>query len=290
MERLQKIMAHAGVASRRECESLIEQGRVRVNGRLATLGDKADPAMDTIEVDGQNLNTEKPSFVYVALNKPKGVISSLDDELQRGRQTVRDLVPLPGHLYPVGRLDKQSEGLILMTNDGDLAHKLTHPRYGHKKVYKVVVEGAISDQSLEKWARGGMYLDGRRTIPAEIEIVLRQRAFTHLRVTLQEGRKRQIRRIANMLGHPVMELVREKIGPITLGNLGSGHWRHLHDDEIKQLRESVKGQTAKGKRRSSNQKRHASRKKSSPTPGVRRSAPPKRRPGRQSGERSKRSK
>lgn len=262
MERLQKIMAHAGIGSRRECESLIEQGRVKVNGRIATLGDKADLANDTVEVNGRIISGQKPDFVYVALNKPKGVISSLDDELNRGRKTVRDLVPLPGHLYPVGRLDKQSEGLILMTNDGDLAHKLTHPRYGHKKVYKVVVDGAISDPSIEKWARGGISLDGRKTIPAEITVIQRQKAFTHLQITLQEGRKRQIRRIANMLGHSVRELVREKIGPISLGNLASSQWRHLRDEEVKQLRESVKEKGAAKRRKPSRTRQQRSKKHS----------------------------
>ncbi|MEM7331912.1 MAG: pseudouridine synthase [Chloroflexota bacterium] len=248
MERLQKVMAHAGVASRRECEKLIEQGRVKVNGRVAKLGTKVDPSQDSIEVNGRVITAAQPEFVYIAMNKPKGVISSLEDELNRGRKTVRDMIPLPGHLYPVGRLDKQSEGLILMTNDGDLAHKLTHPRYGHKKRYHVVLEGMISDQSVQKWARGGMPLDGRMTIPAEIEVIRRQKTFTQLKVTLQEGRKRQIRRIANMLGHGVKELVREQIGPISLGNLASGQWRHLRDDEVKALRESVKEKGAKKRR------------------------------------------
>lgn len=238
MERLQKLMSQAGIASRRECEKLIEKGRVMVNGRVATLGDKADPATDEIMVNGRVLDLESAEHVYVMLNKPKGVISSLEDELERGRDTVRDLIPLPGHLYPVGRLDKQSEGLILMTNDGNLAHKLTHPRFGHEKQYKVVVDGMLSDQSIQKWERG-ILLEGQKTLPAKIEVVQRQKAFTQLTVTLREGRKRQIRRVANILGHPVRELVREKIGPISLGNLKSGQWRHLSADEVKLLKRSV---------------------------------------------------
>lgn len=249
MERLQKVMAHAGVASRRECEKIIEEGRVKVNGRLATLGDKVDPNNDRIEVNGRVLNIEKSEFVYIALNKPKGVISSLEDELNRGRTTVRDLIPLPGHLYPVGRLDKQSEGLMLMTNDGDMAHKLTHPRYGHKKSYYVVLDGMISDENLQKWSRGGIPLDGRMTIPADIEVIRRQKKFTQLRITLKEGRKRQIRRIANMLGHGVTELVRQQIGPISLGNLPSGQWRHLRENEIEALRKSVKEKGAQKRRK-----------------------------------------
>jgi len=239
MERIQKLMAQANLGSRRECEKIIEQGRVRVNGRLATLGDKADPDTDRIEVDGRLLTINRESLVYVALNKPKGIISSLEDELNQDRQTVRDLIPLPGHLYPVGRLDKQSEGLMLMTNDGDMAHKMTHPRYGHEKMYHVVVEGFLSDQSIDKWQRG-ILLDGQYTAPAKIEVVRQHREFTQLKVTLREGRKRQIRRIANMLGHSVRELVRESIGPIKLGNLKPGQWRHLNPEEVAQLRRSVK--------------------------------------------------
>ena len=132
-ERLQKLMAHAGLGARRDCEQLIEMGRVTVNGRVAQFGDKANPLTDRVEVDGRAIDLARERLIYIALHKPKGIISSLEDELQQGRQTVRDLINLPGHLYPVGRLDRQSEGLMLMTNDGDLAHKLTHPRYGHEK-------------------------------------------------------------------------------------------------------------------------------------------------------------
>ncbi|MCA9896679.1 MAG: rRNA pseudouridine synthase [Ardenticatenaceae bacterium] len=244
-ERIQKLMAQAGVGSRRECEKLIADGRVSVNGRTATLGDKADPATDTIVVNGRPIKPLQTESLYIALHKPKGVISSLDDELEEGRTTVRDLVPLPGHLYPVGRLDKQSTGLILMTNDGDLAHKLTHPRYGHEKTYKVIVEGRISNEALEKW-REGMYLDGRKTIPAQITVIRQDVSFTHLEIVMREGRKRQIRRLANMLGFPVRQLVREKIGPLTLGSLKPGDWRHLTAKEVAALKEIVA--SVKGKR------------------------------------------
>ncbi|MEZ4593938.1 MAG: pseudouridine synthase, partial [Chloroflexota bacterium] len=237
-ERIQKLMAQAGIGSRRECETLIEKGRVTVNGRTATLGQKADPTTDKIIVNGQPIKPLQTESLYIALHKPKGVISSLDDELEEGRTTVRDLVPLPGHLYPVGRLDKQSTGLILMTNDGDLAHKLTHPRYGHEKTYKVIVEGRISNEALEKW-REGMYLDGRKTIPAQITVIQQDVSFTRLEIVMREGRKRQIRRVANMLGFPVTQLVREKIGPITLGNLKPGDWRHLTDKEVAALKAVV---------------------------------------------------
>ncbi|MCL4263747.1 MAG: rRNA pseudouridine synthase [Anaerolineae bacterium] len=237
-ERLQKIMAHAGIASRRECEKLIEEGRVKVNGRPAQLGMKVDPATDRIEVNGRVIDARQVDFIYIALNKPKGILSSLDDELDEGRKTVRDLIPLPGHLYPVGRLDKQSEGLMLMTNDGDMAHKLTHPRYGHKKTYRVTVEGRIPAEVLDTW-RQGIYLDDRKTAPVEIKVLRQEVTFTLLELVMREGRKRQIRRIANTLGYPVRHLVRIKIGPIDLGAMKSGEWRHLRPQEIHALQREI---------------------------------------------------
>lgn len=232
-------MAHAGLGSRRHCEKMIRQGRVKVNGRRVTLGDKADPANDTITVDGKTIEPAETDFIYIALNKPKGVISSLEDELDQERTTVRDLIDLPGHIYPVGRLDKQSEGLMLMTNDGNLAHKLTHPRYGHEKRYDVLVEGAMPDAVIDRWRRG-VQLDGKKTIPAVIEVVQRSQDSTRLKVVLREGKKRQIRRIAADFGHPVMRLVREQIGPLTLGSLQPGKWRHLRPDEVQALQASVR--------------------------------------------------
>ena len=244
-ERLQKIMARANLGSRRSSEEMIAAGRVLVNGRVARLGDKADPARDRIEVDGRPLRAPdaepgKGELIYIALNKPRGVISSLEDELEEGRTTVRDLIKIDAarHIYPVGRLDKPSEGLVLMTNDGTLAHRLTHPRYGHEKVYAVTVEGIISDGALDRRRRGVM-LDGRITAPAPIEVVERQSDTTQLRIILREGRKRQIRRIAAALGHPVRRLVRERIGPLSLGELQSGQWRYLTAKEIELLKSSA---------------------------------------------------
>ncbi|UCC51256.1 MAG: rRNA pseudouridine synthase [Anaerolineaceae bacterium] len=238
-ERLQKLMARAGYGSRRENERLISAGRVLLNGRLARLGDKADLQVDQIKVDGKLLTLEREPFTYIMLNKPRGVISSLDDELQQARTTVRDLIPEPGHLYPVGRLDKPSEGLILMTNDGQLAHHLTHPRYEHEKEYEVEVEGTVSNQVLGTW-RQGVLLDDRLTAPAHIEVLERNRNSTRLRIVLREGRKRQIRRIAAGLGHPVLHLRRVKIGPLELGSLKPGQWRRLTSQEIDQLRAAAR--------------------------------------------------
>ncbi|MCB9418570.1 MAG: rRNA pseudouridine synthase [Ardenticatenaceae bacterium] len=245
-ERLQKLMAQAGLGSRRENEKLIEAGKVRVNGRTAKLGDKADPNKDQVEVNGRllKLRDNQDKFIYVAINKPKGVISSLDDEMEKGRRTVRDLVPLPGHIYPVGRLDKQSMGLILMTNDGDLAHKLTHPRYGHEKTYRVTVEGKIDEETLNQWRRG-IRLDDRKTVPAKITVINQGPNFTLLEIIMREGRKRQIRRVANILGFPVTHLVREKIGPLSLGNLKPGEWRHLTRGEVSALKKAVQSKPAR---------------------------------------------
>jgi 23S rRNA pseudouridine2605 synthase len=235
-ERLQKIMAQAGLGSRRACEELIRQGRVQVDGQIATLGQKVDPARQRIVVDGQPLVPSEP-LVYVALHKPRGVLAVSHDD--RGRRTVRDLVPLPGHLYPVGRLDALSEGLILLTNDGRLANRLTHPRYAHDKEYHVQVQGEPSDATLEQWRRG-VYLDGRRTAPARVTRLRQEKGATWLRVVLREGRKRQIRRVALSLGHPVLRLIRQRIGPLRLGKLEPGQWRHLTNSEIKTLRRATR--------------------------------------------------
>jgi 23S rRNA pseudouridine2605 synthase len=238
-ERIQKLMAQAGIGSRRHNEELIAAGRVKVNGRVARLGDKADGAKDTVTVDGVRLNLRTENYIYIALHKPRHVLSSLEDELDEERQTVRDLIDIPGHLYPVGRLDKPSEGLILMTNDGDLAHKLTHPRYGHEKTYRVTVEGQPSSAALNQW-RQGVILDGRPTIPAKIDVIVQQKEFTVLRLIMREGRKRQIRRIAAQLGHPVRNLLREAIGPLKLGALSPGRWRHLTPEEVAALKTAAK--------------------------------------------------
>ena len=236
VERLQKLLAKAGHGSRRKCESLIVAGRVRVNGQVARLGTKADPNLDLVEVDNKPISFEKA--LYIMLNKPVGVLSSTEDELDQGRPTVRGLVEIPGHFYPVGRLDKQSEGLILLTNDGELAHRLTHPRYGHEKLYRIKVEGHIAERNLDQW-RNGLLLDDRMTAPAKVEVIKQTDENTLLYVTLREGRKRQIRRVAAALDHPVNQLVRLRIGPIRLSGVAPGKWRHLTDDEVRSLRHSL---------------------------------------------------
>lgn len=250
MERLQKIMANAGLGSRRQNETLIAAGRVRVNGKVAKLGDRADLDTDTIEVDGKPLRRQRKRYIMV--NKPKGILSSTEDELNEGRQTVRDLVDLPGHLYPVGRLDMQSEGLMLLTNDGDLAHKLTHPRYGHTKTYRVWVERQPSQATLKQW-REGILLDDKMTAPANVKIIDKGSYVVQLKIIMREGRKRQIRRVAAQLGHPVRRLYREKIGQLALSKVEPGAWRELTPGEVKLLQRMTSGRNrhkrSKGRRR-----------------------------------------
>jgi 23S rRNA pseudouridine2605 synthase len=250
-ERLQKVLARAGVASRRQAEELIRQGRVTVNRQVVTqLGTKVVPGRDDIRVDGARIRLES-SRVYIMLNKPRGVLSTMEDE--RGRKALGDLVSVSTRLYPVGRLDVSSEGLILLTDDGELANLLTHPRYEHEKEYLVLVNGQPSDKTLEAWQRG-VLLDEKPTAPARVNVLRSQGDSTLLRIVMREGRKRQIRRVASLLGHPVRELKRVRLGPLDLGVLETGQWRYLTATEIRDL-ESLKRPPAKGKRRSSGQRR-----------------------------------
>lgn len=234
IERLQKLLSKAGIASRREAELLIQQGRVTVNGKRAVLGDRADPEVDDVRVDGERLKLSAPRL-YIMLNKPMGVVTAVTPQHQETRQTVRDLIPIEGHLYPAGRLDADSEGLVLMTNDGDLAERLTHPRYQKAKVYEVTVLGRIPDEALEIWSRGVMLDDGM-TLPVQIKVLRRDAQTSTLQITMTEGRKRQIRRVANTLGYPVQRLVRTHFATLSLGDLRPGEWRHLTESEVAALK------------------------------------------------------
>jgi 23S rRNA pseudouridine2605 synthase len=239
-ERLQKILARVGVGSRRTSENLIEEGRVTVNGVPAKLGDKADPEKDTIKVDGKSLKPHEP-LQYIALNKPRGVVSSVNS--QDTRPNVRALVSLPGRLYPVGRLDVDSEGLILLTNDGELADHLTHPRYGHEKEYRVLIATEPDVRQLAAWRHGVVLEDGNKTLPADVRIESHTNKGTWLRVIMKEGRKRQIREVGSRIGLPVLRIIRTRIDSLYLGNLKPGKWRKLTSSEIQTLK--------KGKKRSS---------------------------------------
>jgi 23S rRNA pseudouridine2605 synthase len=234
-ERVQKILSRAGFGSRRACEQLILASRVRINGQNAILGSKADPATDSIQVDGQRI-PHQPAPVYVMLNKPQGVISDVETH-DDSRQTVRDMIPLPGHLFSVGRLDYESEGLILLTNDGELANRLTHPRYGHEKEYRVLVASKPDERQLEAWRHGVVLEDGYRTAPANVrEESGGQGKGLWLKVILREGKKRQIREMGKQTGMLVLRIMRVRMGSLHLGNLKVGDWRYLTPEEVKLLK------------------------------------------------------
>tara|TARA_B100001113_G_scaffold156315_1_gene127782 strand:+ start:145 stop:858 length:714 start_codon:yes stop_codon:yes gene_type:complete len=227
--RIQKIISDSGLSSRRKADSLIKQGRVTLNGRKAIIGEKADPIFDHILVDGKDLPKKLSDKVFL-LNKPYGFISSCKDNF--GRKTILSLIPshLRHGMHPVGRLDYDSRGAILLTNNGELTFKLTHPKYSHKKTYLVWVSGQPSLSILDNW-RGGIFLDGKITMPARIEVLNKVKSKTLLKVILKEGRNRQIRRIANILGHPVQDLQRISISNINLNGLEEGKWRELKLEE-----------------------------------------------------------
>ncbi len=232
-QRVQKIMAQADIGSRRQCETIISNGRVQVNGRVIGLGAKADPQKDIILVDGVRLNVAFEA-VCIVVNKPKGVLTSNKAEPDDSRPTIRELIELPGHLFPVGRLDADSEGLLILTNDGALANRISHPRYEHTKTYKVTVKGKVSRATIDAWERG-VWLDDSRTAACSVRALQSTKRSTVLRVVMLEGRKRQIRRVAMQLGHPVMRLVRTHIGQLGLGTLRKGAWYQLDADEIEAL-------------------------------------------------------
>ena len=226
-------MAAAGLCSRRTAEAWIEAGRVNVDGQVSTLGDQADPDSQVIQVDGRPLCPRREPTVLL-INKPAGVISTCRDP--RGRSTVLDLLPrqLRQGLHPVGRLDADSRGALLLTDQGELTLRLTHPRFDHAKTYRVWVEGTPLDTSLQRWRRG-VSLDGTRTRSAEVHVVQRRSDRTLLEVVLLEGRNRQIRRVADLLGHPVLDLQRVAIAGLRLGPLPEGRWRHLSRGEWQPL-------------------------------------------------------
>jgi 23S rRNA pseudouridine2605 synthase len=243
-ERVQKILAAAGYGSRRACEKLIEAGRVKVNGKVIHLGDQADPTKDSISVDGK-LIRKTIEKIYIALNKPKGYLSDID--LNHPRPTVNDLIGISEPLFAVGRLDLDSEGLILMTNDGKMANRLTHPRYEHEKEYEVFVITQPDQEQLDIWRRGVVMEDGYRTLPAKVEVINNANNGTWLRITLKEGKKRQIRKVGSRIGMPVGKIKRVRIGPLKLGKLRSGEWRYLTEREVQKLMEytTVKKPTGK---------------------------------------------
>jgi 23S rRNA pseudouridine2605 synthase len=234
-ERLQKILAQAGYGSRRASEDFISAGRVRVNGKIASLGQKADPAVDKITVDGKPVAAAE-KLIYIALYKPRNVLSTVEAERGDVRETVRDIVAVPEHLYPVGRLDFESEGLVLMTNDGELTNRLTHPKFGHTKEYKVLIARRPDKAQLEAWQHGVVLEDGFKTAPADVRFESAQGKGAWVRVVMGEGRKRQIREICKQIGLPIVRIVRIRIGSLRLGTLKPRQWRYLTMQELDELK------------------------------------------------------
>jgi 23S rRNA pseudouridine2605 synthase len=235
-ERVQKILAQAGYGSRRSCEELITQGRVTVNGQKVILGQKADYEKDKIAVDGKNIPRLKIPR-YVALYKPRFVLC--DKTMDDPRRTVFDLVENGNELAVVGRLDYESEGLVLLTNDGFIVNRLTHPRYQHEKEYRVLVSTHPDDKQIEIWRRGVVLEDGHRTRPAKVRIEAMAGKGTWLNVVLKEGHKRQIREMAKTTGLFIVKLVRVRIGPLKIGALKPGEHRNLTLEEVQKLKEFV---------------------------------------------------
>lgn len=234
--RLQKYLAEAGVASRRKCEELMLQGRVEVNGvKITELGTKVD-AGDIVKVDGKEVKQEEKK-VYILLNKPVGYITTAKDQFSR--KTVLDLVDgVQERIYPVGRLDYDTSGILLLTNDGDLAYKLTHPSREADKVYQAKIKGILNDDEIQAF-KAGIRIDDYTTSPAKIRVLERTGTDSMVEVTIHEGKNRQVRRMFEAVGHTVLKLRRISIGPVKLGSLEEGSWRHLAPEEVKSLKKAV---------------------------------------------------
>lgn len=238
MIRLNKYLARCGVASRRACDELISQGRVKVNGKVVKeLGVVVDENSDRVEFDGKLMDSsKKENFIYVLLNKPQEVISTADDEFNR--ETVVDLIAAPQRIYPVGRLDFQTTGVLLLTNDGELTNRLIHPRYKVTKVYHALIDRKIKPVDLYH-LRNGVELDGKKTLPCKIEEMRIVDNQSFLKIELREGRNRQIRRMFEAVGYQVEELDRVAFGGLTYGGLHRGEWRYLRPAEVQQLQNLV---------------------------------------------------
>ena len=239
--RLQKVIADAGVASRRKAEELIRQGRVTVNGRVSTeMGLKVDPAQDHVKVDGRHLKPAAPK-AYVIMNKPKGVLTTLEGSGMADRPTVQHLLRgIKQRVFPVGRLDYDTEGMLLLTNDGELAQRLLHPRYHVSKTYLVKVKGVLEDAQLRALEAGVRISDGM-TGPAHVKKVRRTDENSWIELTIYEGRTHQVKRMLEAVGHPVLKLKRLRFGPLTLGTLPIGSYRFLTDPEIHRLKTAAMG-------------------------------------------------
>ena len=230
--RLQKFMSECGVASRRKSEDLINAGKVKVNGKIAHIGDKVNPKTDTVTVQGKKIIKSKKN-TYIMLNKPRGFITTLSDEM--GRRCIAQLIDdVPTRVYPVGRLDRDSEGLLLLTDDGEFANALTHPTHHVPKTYRVTVRPSINEDQITALTTG-IEIDGRLTMPSEVHVIKKEQNRVVLQITIYEGRNRQIRKMCDALGLDVARLKRIQIGSIKLGMLKPGDWRNLTDDEVHKL-------------------------------------------------------
>lgn len=230
--RLQKFLAESGVASRRKSEQLIADGKVRVNGKVAQIGDKVNPKKDTVTVSGKKVVKTK-EFTYILLHKPRGFITTMSDEMDR--KCVAELIKdVPARVYPVGRLDRDSEGMLLFTNDGEFANAMAHPTKHVPKTYRVTVRPSISDEQITQLTTG-IVIDDRKTAPAQVRVVTKEESRVVLEIILYEGRNRQIRKMCEAVGLEVARLKRTAIGSIKLGMLKQGAWRELSDDEVRKL-------------------------------------------------------
>lgn len=233
MERLQKYLAECGIASRRKCEQLILSGRVKINGIVVKeLGTKVKPEVDVVEFDGKVIK-RNIEYIYIMLNKPTGYITSVKDQFSR--PTVLDLVNLKERVYPVGRLDYNTSGLLILTNDGELAYKLTHPKHEIIKTYIAKIKGLPDETDIIKF-KNGLKIDGYVTSKADIKIIDKKISTSIVEIKVHEGRNRQVRKMCDAIGHPVITLKRTKIGDLSLDGLEVGHWRYLNKKEIDYLK------------------------------------------------------
>lgn len=251
--RLQKMIADCGIASRRKAEQLIADGKVRVNGRVAQIGDKVDPKTDKVTVGSKKLLPQNNHKIYIMLHKPRGFVTTMDDEL--GRKCVAKLVTdVEQRVFPVGRLDRDSEGLLLMTNDGEFANYISHPRSHVSKTYRVTVRQQVTEVMLSKLSEGLM-IDGQMTLPADVNLIVKEENRNVMQITLYEGRNRQIRKMCEELGLEVIRLKRTAVGNVKLGMLKQGDWRELNDDELRSLKASAQISAARQKRAAQNRRK-----------------------------------
>ena len=236
--RLQKYLAECGIASRRKCEELISNGKIKVNGKIATLGTKINPQKDKVEFNNKNVKLEKDEYIYILLNKPIGVVTTVSDQFNR--ETVIDLININKRIMPVGRLDMYTSGALILTNDGDFIYKVTHPKHEIKKTYTVTLKGIISSEEIQN-LRNGVKIDNEYiTKPAKVKILKidNEKNVSRVEITIHEGKNRQVRKMCESIGKKVIALHRSKIGPIEVKNLKLGEWRYLNKTEIKQILEN----------------------------------------------------